>query len=140
MARNDNQIRELIERWAKAVRAEDMDGVVADHTPDMLMFDVPPPNAVEGIGPYRETWPPFYDAFRGSGVFEIVRLDVTAGDRAAFATAAALRNKGRAGEEARPAPAPDGGTAQGRRPLNDRARASFVSGEVSRIPPEVLRQ
>ncbi len=83
----NTEIRSLIERWAKAAQRLDMDGVMADHTPDMLMFDVPPPNEVRGIDAYRETWPPFFDSLRESGVFEIIDLNVTAGDRIAFATA-----------------------------------------------------
>ena len=40
---DDGEIRTLIERWAKAVHAGDMDGVLADHADDIVMFDVPPP-------------------------------------------------------------------------------------------------
>ncbi|HTD17016.1 MAG TPA: hypothetical protein VK673_17670, partial [Chthoniobacterales bacterium] len=36
-------IRELMERWAKAVRAKDFEGILANHSSDMHMFDVPPP-------------------------------------------------------------------------------------------------
>jgi ketosteroid isomerase-like protein len=38
---NEPQIRKLLEKWAKAVRARDIAGVVAHHTDDVLMFDVP---------------------------------------------------------------------------------------------------
>ena len=55
------QIRGLIERWAQAVHAGDLDTVVADHADDIVMFDVPPPeDGVRGIDAYRETWPPFF--------------------------------------------------------------------------------
>ena len=37
------QVRSLIERWAKAVHAGDLDGVLADHADDIVMFDVPRP-------------------------------------------------------------------------------------------------
>ena len=37
------QVRTLIERWAKAVHAGDLDAVLADHADDIVMFDVPPP-------------------------------------------------------------------------------------------------
>jgi uncharacterized protein (TIGR02246 family) len=81
-------IRNLIEAWASAVRAKDISGVLAQHTDDVLMFDVPPPVAVRGITAYRETWPPFFDALaEGGAAFDIVELHVTAGDRVAFATA-----------------------------------------------------
>jgi ketosteroid isomerase-like protein len=36
-----------------------MDGVLADHSDDIVMFDVPPPNEVRGKDAYRDTWPPF---------------------------------------------------------------------------------
>ena len=36
-------IRELVENWASAVRTKDLNGILANHSPDMLMFDVPPP-------------------------------------------------------------------------------------------------
>jgi uncharacterized protein (TIGR02246 family) len=85
---DDNQIRELIERWAAAVHAGDMDGVLADHAGDIVMFDVPPPHdGVRGIGAYRETWPPFFEWQAQGASFEIVELDVTAGEDVAYAYA-----------------------------------------------------
>ena len=88
MTADEAQIRDLIERWAQAVRAGDLEGVVADHTTDIVMFDVPPPNdGVRGIDAYRETWPPFFEWQRQGAVFEIVELDVSAGDDVAFAHA-----------------------------------------------------
>lgn len=80
-------IRALIERWADAVRRQDIETIIADHAPDMLMFDVPPPNELEGIEAYRESWAPFFEHFNQGGEYAIERLDVTAGDRVAFATA-----------------------------------------------------
>jgi uncharacterized protein (TIGR02246 family) len=83
---NESEIRELIENWAKAVHAGDMDGVLANHADDIVMFDVPPPeDGVRGIDAYRETWPPFFKWQKQGAVFEIVSLEVTAGDDIAFA-------------------------------------------------------
>jgi ketosteroid isomerase-like protein len=83
------EISALIGRWAKAVHAGVIDGVLAAHASDIVMFDVPPPNdGVRGIGEYRDTWPPFFEwQRRGAGVFEIVSLDVTAGRDVAYAFA-----------------------------------------------------
>jgi uncharacterized protein (TIGR02246 family) len=82
------QIRTLIEKWAKAVHIGDMDGVLADHSADIVMFDVPPPEeGVRGIDAYRETWPGFFEWQRRGAVFEIVSLDVTAGEDVAYAYA-----------------------------------------------------
>ncbi len=85
---DEAQIRLLVENWAKAVRATDITAVIARHTDDVLMFDVPPPVAVRGISAYRDTWLPFFAWLtRGKGAFDIVELQVTAGDTVAFATA-----------------------------------------------------
>jgi uncharacterized protein (TIGR02246 family) len=80
-------IRALIERWATAVQARDLDGVLADHSDDIQMFDVPPPNELRGIEAYRRSWPPFFEWLKQGAVFEIVSLDVNAGADVAFATA-----------------------------------------------------
>jgi uncharacterized protein (TIGR02246 family) len=88
MSDDEAQIRALIERWAEAVHAGDLDTVVAHHSEDIVMFDVPPPNdGVRGIDAYRATWPPFFEWQRQGAVFEIVQLDVTAGDDVAIAYA-----------------------------------------------------
>jgi uncharacterized protein (TIGR02246 family) len=88
MTDDERQIRTLIERWAEAVHAGDMDRVLADHADDIVMFDVPPPyDGVRGIDAYRETWPPFFEWQARGASFEIVALDVTAGADVAYAEA-----------------------------------------------------
>lgn len=78
MSDNTAQIRALIENWADAVHRGDLDAVLADHSPDIVMFDVPPPeHGVRGIAAYRETWPPFLSWQRQGASFEIVSLAVT---------------------------------------------------------------
>jgi uncharacterized protein (TIGR02246 family) len=87
MSDDENEIRTLIERWATAVHTGDLDAVLADHADDIVMFDVPPPHdGVRGIEAYRETWPPFFE-WQKRASFEIVELDVTAGDDVAYAFA-----------------------------------------------------
>ena len=82
------RIRDLIERWAQAVHEGDLPQVLADHADDIVMFDVPPPeDGVRGLDEYTETWPPFFQWQASGALFEIVRLDVTAGDDVAFAHA-----------------------------------------------------
>ncbi|WP_201776553.1 nuclear transport factor 2 family protein [Allosalinactinospora lopnorensis] len=88
MPDNQEQIRTLVERWAEAVHSGDMDGVLADHSDDIVMFDVPPPyEGARGIDAYRDTWPPFFEWQEQGASFEIVSLDVTAGDDVAYAHA-----------------------------------------------------
>jgi uncharacterized protein (TIGR02246 family) len=86
--RDEEQIRSLIEGWADAVHRGDLDRVLADHSDDIVMFDVPPPQqGVRGLAAYAETWPPFF-AWQASGAsFAIESLEVTAGSDVAFAFA-----------------------------------------------------
>jgi uncharacterized protein (TIGR02246 family) len=86
--RMSDEIRALIERWAAAVHSGDMDGVLTDHAEDIVMFDVPPPHdGVRGIDAYRDTWPGFFEWQARGATFEIVELNVTAGDDVAYAYA-----------------------------------------------------
>jgi uncharacterized protein (TIGR02246 family) len=88
MPDDEERIRTLIESWADAVHRGDMAGVLASHSDDIVMFDVPPPyDGVRGIDAYRETWPPFFEWQLRGASFEIVSLDVIAGDDVAFAYA-----------------------------------------------------
>ena len=88
MTQAEQAIRTLIERWAAAVHEGDLDTVLHAHSDDIVMFDVPPPHdGVRGLDAYRKTWPPFFEWQARGASFEIVELDVTAGDQVAFAHA-----------------------------------------------------
>lgn len=86
MRTDEEQIRDLINRWARAVHEGDLDTVLADHAPDIVMYDVPPPyEGVRGMDAYTASWPPFFEWQAQGGSFDIESLDVTAGDDVAFA-------------------------------------------------------
>jgi uncharacterized protein (TIGR02246 family) len=85
---DEQQIRDLIETWAAAVRGGDLAAVLANHAQDIVMFDVPPPDqGLRGMDAYREAWPPFFDWLRAGAVFEIESIEITAGVDVAFAFA-----------------------------------------------------
>ena len=85
---DEQQIRDLVERWAAAAHDGDLPAVLADHAAEIVMFDVPPPyQGVRGLGAYRETWPGFFEWQASGAVFEIESLEVTAGAEVAFAVA-----------------------------------------------------
>src|SRR5881227_3189177 len=82
----EREVRALIERWVGAINAHDLDGVLADHADDIVMYDVPPPyRGNRGIDEYRDSWPPFFDWLRSGAIFELESLDVAAGADVAFA-------------------------------------------------------
>jgi uncharacterized protein (TIGR02246 family) len=88
MTNDEQQIRDLVTRWAEAVHGGDLEGVLADHAEDILMFDVPPPHdGVRGLDAYRETWPGFFEWQAQGASFDIVSLEVTAGEAVAYAHA-----------------------------------------------------
>ncbi len=84
---DEAQVRQLIERWAAAVRARDIEGAVAAHAPDILMFDVPPPLQLRGTDDYRDSWPALFEWFGNEGRFDLDELDVVAGRDVAYAHA-----------------------------------------------------
>lgn len=85
---DEQEVRALITRWAAAVHEGDLETTMSGHTSDIVMFDVPPPeDGIRGIDSYRKAWPPFFEFQRSGASFEIVELQVTAGDRVAYAFA-----------------------------------------------------
>jgi uncharacterized protein (TIGR02246 family) len=83
-----DEIRALIHQWAEAVHQGDLDAVLRDHADDIVMFDVPPPHrGARGLDEYRATWPGFFDWQRSGALFEIVELEVIAGNDVGFAHA-----------------------------------------------------
>lgn len=85
MSTNEDQIRDLVLRWAEAVHRGDLETVLADHAADIVMFDVP--EDVRGIEAYEKAWPPFFEWQARGAAFEIESLDVVAGGGVAFAYA-----------------------------------------------------
>jgi ketosteroid isomerase-like protein len=85
----ESDIRALVTGWVDAVRAQDLDGLVAHHADDIVMFDVRSPHqGVRGIAEYRDCWGPFFEWQRTEhAVFELVELNVEAGADVAFAYA-----------------------------------------------------
>ena len=84
-AADETEIRALLETWAQAVRDGDLDNILANHTDDIVMFDVPVPLQSRGIDAYKKTWELFFEYSPGGmESFRIVELDVTASDTTAF--------------------------------------------------------
>jgi ketosteroid isomerase-like protein len=84
---NESQIRQLVEDWASAVRNKDIEKILAHHSEDIVMYDVPEPFQSVGIGAYRKTWDLFF-AFTKTGIFDIQELHIIADEYVAFCFAA----------------------------------------------------
>ncbi len=82
---NDTQIRELVEHWARAAREQDVNGVLAHHADDVVMFDVPLPLVSRGLDEYKKTWDLFFaNSPGGPGSFDVTELHITASDTVAY--------------------------------------------------------
>lgn len=82
-----DEIRELLQSWADAVRRRDLDGVCTARAADVVLFDVPPPPVRTGIDAYRQSFEQMFPWLGTNGRFTMHDLTVTAGSDVAFAHA-----------------------------------------------------
>jgi len=87
MISHEEEIRSLVRSWEHAIQTCDIDGILAHHSEDVLMFDVPEPLQSVGIDEYHKTWDLFFRYCAPSPeVFVIEDLRITASGEVAFAT------------------------------------------------------
>jgi ketosteroid isomerase-like protein len=86
-SQDEIDIQALIERWARAVREENREGIRADHDSEILMFDVPPPFLSRGLDAYMATWETSLSWSEKPVAFDFHDVEITAGKEVAFATA-----------------------------------------------------
>jgi uncharacterized protein YndB with AHSA1/START domain/ketosteroid isomerase-like protein len=80
-------VRHVIRSWERAIQTGDIDGILANHPPDVLMFDVNEPIQFRGTAEYRKTWDFFFSfGAPADDLFVIEELAITAGPQVAFAT------------------------------------------------------
>src|SRR5215212_2958590 len=84
---NENEVRGILEDWANGVRNRNMEQILAHHSDDILMYDVPKPFQSVGIDAYRQTWYTFFASTK-PGVFDFQNLTIVAGEEVAFCFAA----------------------------------------------------
>ena len=80
----ENEVRAIIEAWARSVSAADRAGILANHADDLLMFDFPA--TVQGLAAYDKTWDFFFVNPQGPISFVPREIAVTASDDVAFAS------------------------------------------------------
>jgi len=85
MNQNEVDIRKVVEVWVKAIQDHDIKGILAQHTHDIVMFDVPVPLQNLGLEAYKKTWDIFFQYNPGGeDSFVLVDLKITASDTVAF--------------------------------------------------------
>ena len=80
-----DQVRQLIENRAQAVRAKDLGGATVANAPDILTFDVLPPLRNAGADGIRERTEHWFGGYPDAPGYEIRDLEVVTGINVAFA-------------------------------------------------------
>jgi PhnB protein len=84
MSRTEAQIRAVIDGWVKALRAKDVDAVMAHYAPDIVAFDLAPPLQFRGAASCRKLLEEWFPTFRGPVDCEIRELDIEAREDIAY--------------------------------------------------------
>ena len=81
--KNESEIRELIDDFAKAFRAQDVKGVMAFFAPEVVSFDILPPLQAVGAKIFVTHWEGFFGAHETLDV-EFSDVKIIAADNVAF--------------------------------------------------------
>ncbi len=80
----EREIHTLMDDMANAIRAKDVDALMAHYAPDVLTFDLLPPLQYQGADAIRKRVSQWFSSFQGPIGLEMRNLSVTAGDDVAF--------------------------------------------------------
>lgn len=83
-SRKDASIRERMHALVLALRAKDIDALMAHYAPDMVTFDFRPPLQVRGVDAYRKNFEAWFASVQGPIGYEIRDLRITMSDDIAF--------------------------------------------------------
>lgn len=85
-AKNEAKVREVIDSWAKAVSAKDIEATMACFAPDVLTFDLAPPLQHTGRERIKKDMEEWFPTWEGAIGLEISDLRVMADDNVAYCT------------------------------------------------------
>ena len=80
------EVQEVLDRWAKAFRAKDIDGIMAVYAAGdgVVAYDIVPPLQYRGKDAYRKNYVEFLDQYTGPIELELRDPHVVAGHDVAF--------------------------------------------------------
>ena len=83
-ATDEGLIRKLIDNWAQALRAKNIEGLMADYAPGFVAFDLAPPLQVRGTDAHRKGFEEWLPTFDGPVGHETRELSIAVGGDVAF--------------------------------------------------------
>lgn len=84
-APDEKEVRLVLQGWAKATRTGQQNEILANHLPDVLIYDVLAPMKYESAAAYRDNWEEWQPDTQGEAQFDLEDLEVTASADVAFA-------------------------------------------------------
>ncbi|WP_166359846.1 YybH family protein [Pseudomonas akapageensis] len=81
----ETEIRDLIQRWQRAVVAKDIDAIVQPYADDIVAFDAVKALQFKGKQTYRDHWQACMALCPDAGIFDFEQLQVAAAQDVAFA-------------------------------------------------------
>jgi PhnB protein len=81
---NEVLIREIVEGWAKAIRAQDSEGLMSHFASDARLFDLVNPLQATGADAGRKRAEEWLSSFQGPIGYQIQDLNIASGDDVAF--------------------------------------------------------
>lgn len=78
------EIRENLDALARALRARDIDALMAHYAADIIVFDLRPPPRIASADAYRGNFEAWFASVDGPIDYEVHELTVTARDDVAF--------------------------------------------------------
>lgn len=79
VSKDEAAIRALEDRFAAALNAGDIDGIMKNYVPGktLVVFDVVPRKQYQGADAYRQDWVDFFSHFKGTPKIAITDLHIT---------------------------------------------------------------
>lgn len=77
-------VAERVGTLAQAIRAKDLDALMAHYVPQVIVFDLRPPLRVEGAAAYRRNFEAWFEGVEGEIAFDVEHLRVEGAGDAAF--------------------------------------------------------
>jgi len=81
---DEADIRQRVHRWAAAIRAKDLDAVMAIYAPDIVSFDIDPPLYYTGAAAKRKRWTEVLTMYERVHDYDVRDLAIAAADDLAF--------------------------------------------------------
>jgi len=85
--KNENEsVKQILDEWFSDIQNQNLDGVIKNHSDNIVIFDVPKPLLSKGLEEYKKTWELFFRNVKaGAESFQPIDLNIQEDNHVAFA-------------------------------------------------------